>query len=132
MAKNKENAEQEGLAVWDDMTSTVRKVGLDMFDEDPEPLSKKQILIRRKETESYLEEMLEECNSEFDLQYIKDFVYNLEEYDDLQDIIRLFDDGDLSHLSNIVDVIDDIWHYFPQKSLGGLSVAEKLLENPEK
>jgi len=127
-----EQAGKENLAIWDDMDSTVRKVGPEMFDDDPELLNKDQIIIKRKEIESELEEMLEDCNSDFDLPYIKDTVYNLEEYDDLQDIIAIFDDGDMSHLSNIVDIIDEIWHYFPQKSLGGLSVAEKLLEHSNK
>jgi len=48
------------------------------------------------------------------------------ETDDMQDIITMFDDGNVENLSNVLEIITDAWNYFPHKILDGLSPTEKI------
>ena len=91
--------------------------------------SKKQILERRKEIEQELLDMLKETKSDFTLQNIKDVIYHEEDNDDMMKVVTMFDrGGDISELSNILELTNDAWNYFPHKIIGGISPAEKLLE----
>lgn len=91
--------------------------------------SKQQILERRKEIEKELLEMFKETESDFGLDDIKEIIYNEDGQDSLTDVIAMFDrGGDASELSNILELVNDAWNYFPHKIIGGLSPAEKLLE----
>lgn len=87
-----------------------------------------QILLRRKEIEKELEELLKETESEFTLADIQRIIYEEEGADDLTQIVRMFDDGerDMVEMADILDLINDAWNYFPHGILGGLSPAEKL------
>lgn len=88
------------------------------------------ILIKRKEIEEELLEMLKETGSNFSLQDIKDAIYREEDNDDMMKVVAMFDrGGDASELSNILELVTDAWNYFPHKILNGLSPAEKLLEH---
>ena len=94
-----------------------------------EVLNKKQIIKRRKEIEQELLSFLRETNSDFSLDDIKKIIYNEEGQDDLTGIIAMFDTGQgLIKLDNILETVNDAWNYFPHKSIGGLSPAEKVLE----
>lgn len=94
-----------------------------------EPESKQQILERRREIEQELTEMLQETESYFSLQHIKDAIFHEEDNDDMMKVVAMFDrGGDTSELSNILELVSDAWNYFPHKVLNGLSPAEKLLE----
>jgi len=74
-------------------------------------------------------EMLKETESDFGLDDIKEIIYNEDGQDSLTDVIAMFDrGGDASELSNILELVNDAWNYFPHKVIGGLSPAEKLLE----
>jgi hypothetical protein len=87
------------------------------------------IFMKRKEIERELVEMLEETESDFDLEDIKEVIYDEEDHDDLVRIIAMFDNGQgLIEMENILDAINDAWNYFPHKILDGLSPAEKILE----
>ncbi|MBI5621557.1 hypothetical protein HY933_01675 [Candidatus Falkowbacteria bacterium] len=98
-----------------------------------ETLTKQQIIERRKEIEQELLDFLKETKSDFDLDDIKEIIYNEEDQDDLMDIIAMFDTGqDPIELNNILETINDAWNYFPHKILGGLSPAEKILESQQK
>ncbi len=91
--------------------------------------SKKEILIRRKEIEQELVDMLKETESDFSLQHIKDVIFNEEDNDDMMKVVAMFDrGGDTSELSDILELVSDAWNYFPHKVINGLSPAEKLLE----
>jgi hypothetical protein len=90
--------------------------------------SKQQILDRRKEIEQELEEMLKETGSDFSLEHVRDAIYNEEDNDDMQKVIAMFDDGDPTNLSNVIELVTDAWNHFPHKTLNGLSPAEKLSE----
>jgi hypothetical protein len=91
--------------------------------------SKKQILERRKEIEQELIEMLQETESDFSLEHVKDVIYNEENSNDYQHVVAMFDrGGNISELSNILELVSDAWNYFPHKALNGLSPTEKLLE----
>ena len=77
--------------------------------------------------------MLEETESDFSLEDVKDVIFYEEDNDDMQKIIAMFDrGGDVSELSNILELVSDAWNYFPHKIINGLSPAEKLLEYQNK
>ena len=90
--------------------------------------SKQQILERRKEIEEELLDMIEETKSDFELEDIKDAIYNEEETGDMMKVVAMFDrGGDASELENILELVTDAWNYFPHKILNGLSPAEQIL-----
>jgi hypothetical protein len=104
--------------------------------------TKQQILERRKEIEQELTDMLKETESDFTLDHVRDAIFYEEETDDMMKVVAMFDPssrtqgvhygagrgGDASELSNILELVNDAWNYFPHKVIGGLSPAEKLLE----
>lgn len=91
--------------------------------------SKQQILQRQKEIEQELTDMLQETGSEFELDDIKEIIYNEDGQDAMTDIIAMFDTGQGAvELQNIIETINDAWNYFPHKIIGGLSPAERILE----
>ncbi len=95
--------------------------------------NKEQIIQRREDVEQELLDMLEKTKSDFGLDDIKEIIYNEDGQDSLTDIIAMFDrGGDASELSNILELVNDAWNYFPHKVIGGLSPAEKLLEFHQK
>ena len=95
--------------------------------------SKQQILKRRKEIEQELVDMLKKIKSPFSLEHIKDIIFHEEDNDDMQKVIAIFDrGGGISELSNILELANDAWNYFPHKIIGGLSPAEKLFEYQNK
>ena len=95
--------------------------------------TKEEILERRKEIEREILEMLEETESYFGLEDVKEAIYNEEESDDFTHIVAMFDrGGDASELSNVLELITDAWNYFPHKALGGLSPAEESMERRKK
>lgn len=95
--------------------------------------SKQFILMRRKEIEQELVEMLQETGSDFSLQDVKDVIFREEDNDDMMKAVAMFDrGGDASELENILELVNDAWNYFPHKVLGGLSPAEKVLDYHDK
>lgn len=87
----------------------------------------KEIIKRRKEIEKELREMLNERKSEFDLDYVKQVIYNEQDDDDLMKIVSIFDrGGDASEIDNILELVNDAWNYFPHKCLAGLCPMEKI------
>ena|SRR3989344_8765071 len=94
--------------------------------------SREQILERKKEIEKELVEMLEETESDFELEDVLDVIYNEEDNDDFQDLVIMFDNGHPENLSNVLELITDAWNYFPHEILGGISPAEVLLKHRNK
>ncbi len=92
------------------------------------PESKQEILKRRKELEQELVEMLKETESDFELADVLEAIYEEEENDDMTKIIAMFDNGDMSQLSNVLELVTDAWNYFPHKALGRISPAEMMVE----
>jgi hypothetical protein len=91
--------------------------------------SKQQILARQKELKQELVDMLVETRSDFSLAHVLDAIYNEEDNDDMMKIIAMFDrGGDATELENVLELVSDAWNYFPHKSLGGISPAEKMVE----
>lgn len=92
--------------------------------------SQKEIKDRKKGIEEEIKRMLKECESDFDLDYIKKVVYEEEESDDMMKVVAAFDrGGDVSELENILELATDAWNYFPHKSLNGKSPSEVILEH---
>jgi len=88
-----------------------------------------EVFMKRKEIESELENKLKEVKSDFDLEYIKQIIYEEDGADDLTDIIMIFDTGQGAvELQDVLETVNEAWNYFPHKILDGLSPAEKLLE----
>ena len=80
--------------------------------------TKQEILERRKEIEWELIDMLEETESNFSLDDIKNVIFNEEETDDMMDVVAMFDrGGDASELDNVLELVSDAWNYFPHKIL---------------
>jgi len=95
--------------------------------------SKQQILERRKEIEQELVDMLKETKNHFSLEHVKDIIFYEKDNDDMQKVIMMFDrGGNISELSNILELTSDAWNYFPHKIIGGLSPVEKLLDYQNK
>lgn len=93
------------------------------------PPTKKEIVQTKKELEMDIIELLKETNSDFSLEDVKDVIYNETNTDDMMKAVAMFDNGpDASMLSNILELTNDAWNYFPHKLLGGLSPMEKILE----
>lgn len=89
--------------------------------------TKLEILQRRKEIEQELADLLKETESKFDLDDIKEIIYNEDGQDSLTDVIAMFDNGlGLVELENVLEIVNNAWNYFPHKTLGGLSPEEKL------
>ncbi|MFA5022699.1 MAG: hypothetical protein WC537_00270 [Candidatus Paceibacterota bacterium] len=64
---------------------------------------------------------------------IRDAIYNEEENDDMMKVVAMFDcGGDASELSNVLELVTDVWNYFPHKVLGGISPAEIILKHQQK
>lgn len=96
------------------------------------PESKEEILERRREIEEELREMLEETNSPFTLENIKDVVYYEVEDGDMMKIVVIFDTGKGDvELSTILELATDAWNYFPHKALSGLSPMEMILKSQQ-
>ncbi len=77
--------------------------------------------------------MLKETKSDFELNDIKEIIYNEDGQDSLTDVIAMFDIGQsVAELQNVLELVNDAWNYFPHKIIGGLSPAEKLLEYQNK
>ena len=91
-----------------------------------------EILDRRAEIEKEIIKLLEETESPFTLDHVKDIIYHENETDDMQKVIAIFDDGNPENLSNILEIATDAWNYFPHKIIGGLSPAEILLQHGKK
>lgn len=95
-------------------------------------LNQQQILERRREIENELLTMLKEAKSHFWLDDIKEIIYNEESQDDLTGIVAMFDTGQsIEKLQNVLELVNDAWNYFPHRTLGGLSPAERLLKYQE-
>ncbi|MEK7115264.1 MAG: hypothetical protein AAB847_02810 [Patescibacteria group bacterium] len=76
----------------------------------------KQILKRRKEIEREIIEMLKETESDFSLEDVCSAIFNEEDEDDMMKAVAMFDrGGDVSELSNILELVTDAWNYFPHK-----------------
>lgn len=86
------------------------------------------IFIKRKEIEKELTEMLEANQSDFDLEDIKEIIFDEDGTDDMTKIIRIFDDGGRTgEIENILDIVSDAWNYFPHRCLDGFCPQEKML-----
>src|SRR3989338_5226224 len=92
-------------------------------------VNKKDILQERKEIENDILSLIKKTKSDATIDDVKHMIYEEEESDDMQDIIALFDDGDMENLSNVCEVITDAWNYFPHKALGGKCPYEMMSDS---
>ncbi len=90
-----------------------------------------EIAKRRKEIESEFTEKLRQLDCIYDFEDILDIIYQEDGQDDLGKIIRIFDNGDINELENILDLATDAWNYFPHRVLGDISPEEMVQEIPK-
>ncbi len=90
-----------------------------------------EIEMKRKEIELDLHDLLVESNvnKKIGVEHIKRLIYEESETDDMQDILAIFDNGDIDNLSNVLETVTEAWNYFPHKTLKGLSPIEILRLN---
>lgn len=90
-----------------------------------------ELLMKRKEIETEIAELLNQAKSFFDVKDVKEAVYEEEGTSDMQDIIAMFDTGELNapSIDSVLEVVSDAWNYFPHRQLNNLcpkEVMEKL------
>lgn len=124
---DKYDDEREDVRYVDEMKSSVHK-SLQMLRGEVsrreysmvEKSTSEEIIERQEEIEQEILEMLKKTRSDFDLDDIREIIYNEDGTDDMTDIIAMFDTGrGAIELQNIIEVITDAWNYFPHKTLGG-------------
>ena len=82
----------------------------------------------RAEIRTDLEELIEEKESDFDADDILAVIYDEEDNDDYQELVKMIDTGVTELSRDDLDLLTDAWNHFPHKALGGISPAEKILE----
>jgi len=88
-----------------------------------------EIVSKRKEIEAELSTILKKKKGDFTLDEIRDVIYNETEFNDLNNVIRMFDTGSPYELENVIEILNDAWNYFPHKILSGLCPAEVSRQN---
>ena len=88
-----------------------------------------EIAFRRGEIEGELKNLLKGTRSDYNLEDIKDIIFNENSHDCMTDVIAMFDTGQGGiEIQDILKTVNDAWNYFPHKILNGLSPAEKVFE----
>lgn len=88
-----------------------------------------EIMKKRGQIEKELSNFVNKYKIKLNVREIKEAVYDKSSYEDLNEVIKLFSSvRSVSELNNILKTLNDVWNYFPHKSLGGLSPHEKRLE----
>jgi hypothetical protein len=85
-----------------------------------------EMLMKRKEIETEITNLLKQAQSDFDIEDVKEVVYEEDGTDGMREIIAMFDTGKRGapEIGEVIEVVTDIWNYFPHRSLGGVSPAE--------
>lgn len=89
------------------------------------------ILAKREEIEKELSTLIKKTKSDISLEEIQDIIYDETDFDDLNDIIRMFDMGSPYELQNIIETLNDAWNYFPHRVLNGRCPAEVIEQNKQ-
>lgn len=87
------------------------------------------VLTKREEVEEELSALIKKTKSDISLEEIRDIIYDETDFDDLNDIIRMFDLGSPYELQNVIETLNDAWNYFPHRVLNGLCPAEVVSQN---
>ncbi len=85
-----------------------------------------EILEKRKSIERDLAHLLKTCNVDeyTSIDDIKQMIFEEGSVKDMSAIIRIFDNGDISNLDNVLEIVGDAWNYFPHKLINGKCPAE--------
>lgn len=86
------------------------------------------LMMKRKEIESELSDLLSQADSYFDVEDVKQAIYEEDSTSDMQDIIAMFDTGEKGapSIDAVLEVISDAWNHFPHRSLDGLCPQEMM------
>ncbi len=89
---------------------------------------RENILRRRRAIERKIGNILRTIGSNAGVNDVRDAIYDEKGSEAIAKILDFFQGGGgVVALEEIVDVIQEAWNYFPHRSLGGLSPAEKLI-----
>ena len=91
----------------------------------------KEIMSERMKIENKFKDLLRGKEKYFDFDDILEIIFNEEDSDDLMAIVQIFDNSDISKLSDVLELATDAWNYFPHRSLDGKSPAEMVEEHNE-
>ncbi len=89
------------------------------------------VLAKREEIEKELLALIQKTKSDITLEEIQDIIYDETDFDDLNDVIRMFDMGSPYELQNVIETLNDAWNYFPHRILNGLCPAEVMRQNKQ-
>lgn len=95
------------------------------FLEETTPVSF-DLLMKRKEIEKEINNLLLRTKSNSTLDDVKQVIYEEGSNDDMQELIMMFDNGDISNLDNVIEVVSDAWNHFPHRILAGSCPHEEL------
>lgn len=87
-----------------------------------------ELFNKRKEVEIGLIKMLSKSKSDYDIDDIKEIIFEEHDIEDMHELIRIFDDGNTDDLSNVLELISDAWNYFPHRVLNGQCPNEKMMK----
>lgn len=109
--------------LWSDLTSA----GLQKELHNPPST----ILAKRMKVEEDLSALIQETKSDISLEEIQDIIYDETDFDDLNDVVRMFDTGSPYELQDAIEIINDAWNYFPHRILNDLCPAEVAHQKEE-
>lgn len=80
-----------------------------------------EVFEKRKEIEKDLAQLLRDCKIDNDttIDDIKQLIFEEDSVKDMSNIIRMFNNGDISNLNNVLETIGEAWNYFPHLSING-------------
>jgi hypothetical protein len=119
VAKNLNNAWR-----WYTANSMYRKIL-----EKKRPVSLKVIEMRMIAT-GKLESLLKDSKSEYDLDDIKEMIFDEDGHEDLMELISIFDTGEKGgpKLEDVMEAVNMAWNCFPHNTLDGACPIEKMDE----
>lgn len=85
----------------------------------------------RRIIERQVLEIIDHYQVDTTFEKIKDIVFNEEGNKDFNQLTVLFADKitDIDELNRVLQIVNNVWNYFPHKCLGGLCPMEKILEH---
>ena len=89
------------------------------------------VLEKREEIEKELSALIQKTKGDITLKEIQDIIYDETDFDDLNDVIRMFDTGSPYELQNVIETLNDAWNYFPHRVLNGLCPLEIVSQNKQ-
>ncbi len=86
-----------------------------------------EIIEKRKEIEQEVKSLLKQSKSFYKFEDVKQVVFDENSTDDMQELVKMFDTGKGNfELDTIIEIIQEVWNYFPHRLLDGKSPIELM------